>query len=260
MAEHEGPSVSDLGAVMRSEWIKLRTVRMNLVLVIIGVAIPFVICGLTAVLSDDTRTREDILGFTTGASVLTALIVGVVGASSITGEFTHNTIRPTFAATPRRLRVLVAKAIVLVTAAAAVTGVVVIGAYALTLGISEARDLVVGGDFDSMPALLGTIVFAMLVTLFGFGIGMVVRNQPTAISLLLLWPLLVEGLIGAMMAIAGVDNPFRWLPYNAGLQLAAPTTGNGPDSIGRVAGGLIFAVFVTVIATTGSVITARRDA
>jgi ABC-2 type transport system permease protein len=252
--------MSGLADVMRSEWIKLRTVRMNLVLVIIGVAIPFVICGLTAVLSDETRTREDILGFTTGASVLTALIIGVIGAVSITGEFTHNTIRPTFAATPQRTRVLLGKSIVLLVGAAVITAIVVVGSFLLTVGISEARDLVVGSDFDATPALLGTIVFAMLVTLFGFGIGMVVRNQPTAISLLLLWPLLVEGLIGAMLAIAGVDNPFRWLPYNAGLQLAAPTTGQGPDSIGRVAGGVIFAVFVTVITVAGSVITTRRDA
>jgi ABC-2 type transport system permease protein len=252
--------MSGLAAVMRSEWIKLRTVRMNLVLVIVGVAIPFVICGLTAVLSDSTRSREDILGFTTGASVLTALIIGVIGAVSITGEFTHNTIRPTFAATPQRMRVLIGKAIVLIIGAAVVTGVVVFGSFALTAGISEARDLVVGGTFNATPALVGTVVFAMLVTLFGFGIGMVVRNQPTAISLLLLWPLLVEGLIGAMLAIAGVDNPFRWLPYNAGLQLAAPTTGQGSDSLGRVAGGLIFAAFVAVITVIGSVITARRDA
>lgn len=252
--------MSGLVAVMRSEWIKLHTVRMNLVLVIIGVAIPFVICGLTAVLSDSTRSREDILGFTTGASVLTALIIGVIGAVSITGEFTHNTIRPTFAATPQRLRVLLGKSIVLVIGAAVITGIVVFGSFALTAGISEARDLVVGSTFDATPALVGTVVFAMLVTLFGFGIGMVVRNQPTAISLLLLWPLLVEGLIGAMLAVAGVDNPFRWLPYNAGLQLAAPTTGQGPDSIGRVTGGLIFAAFVAVITIVGSVITARRDA
>jgi ABC-2 type transport system permease protein len=252
--------MSGLVDVMRSEWIKLRTVRMNLVLVIIGVAIPFVICGLTAVLSDSTRSREDILGFTTGASVLTALIIGVIGAVSITGEFTHQTIRPTFAATPQRTRVLLGKSIVLLVGAAIVTAVVVLGSFLLTVGISEARDLVVGSDFDATPALLGTVVFAMLVTLFGFGIGMVVRNQPTAISLLLLWPLLVEGLIGAMLAVAGVDNPFKWLPYNAGLQLAAPTTGQGPDSIGRITGGLIFAVFVAVITVAGSVITARRDA
>jgi ABC-2 type transport system permease protein len=252
--------MSGLVAVMHSEWIKLRTVRMNVVLVIIGVAAPFVICGLTAVLSDSNRTREDIIGFVTGASVLTALLIGVIGASSITGEFTHNTIRPTFAATPQRMRVLVGKALVLVASAAVITGGVVVGAFLLTTGISEARDLVIDSDLDATPALLGTVVFAMLVTLFGFGIGMVVRNQPTAISLLLLWPLLVEGLIGSILAIAGVDNPFRWLPYNAGLQLAAPTTGQGPDSIGRLTGGLIFAAFVAVITVAGSLITARRDA
>ena len=94
---------------LRSEWIKLRTVRMNCVLFIIAVAFPVVVCvlvGLAAATSTDL-TVSDVAGLVTGTSVVTALLLGVVGAVSITAEFAYGTIRPTFAATPRRMRVLV---------------------------------------------------------------------------------------------------------------------------------------------------------
>ena len=40
------------------------------------------------------------------------MLLGVIGAATVTGEFGFGTIRPTFAATPRRTTVLVAKALV----------------------------------------------------------------------------------------------------------------------------------------------------
>jgi ABC-2 type transport system permease protein len=246
-------------ATLRSEWIKLRTVRMNTVLVIIGVLFPYGICVLTAVFSDSDVSRRDILGFTTGASLLTALILGVVGASSITGEFTHNTIRPTFAATPRRMRVLIAKTMVLAAGSAAVTLFVVLGNFAVTMFISDRRNrLTPSNDFDPWPALVGTVLLGVLVTLFGYGIGLLVRNQPTAIALLLLWPLLVEGLISGLLFVAGVDDPSRWMPYSNGLRLASPDTIG--DGLSRVGGGLYFFAFVAAIAAAGALITSRRDA
>ena len=44
--------------------------------------------------------------------VVTAMLVGVVTAIGLTSEYTHNTIRPTYAATPARPKVLTSKIIV----------------------------------------------------------------------------------------------------------------------------------------------------
>jgi ABC-2 type transport system permease protein len=248
-------------AAINAEWIKLRTVRMNLVLTSIGLAFPTLICVLTAVLSDGLRNERDVLGFTTGAAILTALIIGVLGAVSITGEFTHLTIRPTFAAIPRRWRVLVAKGVVLALGAAIVSGLVVFGNFFVTRAITDRRDLLVGQPSTVvMAALAGTVAFSVLVALFGYGLGMMVRNQPTAIALLLLWPLLVEGLVAGLLAVAGIDNAFRWLPYGAGLQLASPEEVASPDAFSRLGGGVYFAVFVALIAGIGAFITSHRDA
>ncbi len=113
-------------STLRSEWIKLRTVRMNWVLAAIAVAFPLVITVLTTLLVDnDDMNSGDVVGLVTGTSVVTGMLLGVIGAAGITGEFGFGTIRPTFAATPKRSRVIVAKAIVTVVVGAVVEAVMV---------------------------------------------------------------------------------------------------------------------------------------
>ena len=66
-----GPAMID---TIRSEWIKLRTVRMNLVLFIIAVAFPVIVCVLVASLGDITDLQvADVAGLVAGSSVITAL-------------------------------------------------------------------------------------------------------------------------------------------------------------------------------------------
>lgn len=248
---------------IRSEWIKLRTVRMNAVLAIIAIAFPLVITVLTAVLIDsDNMDARDLIGLVTGTSIITGMLLGVIGASGITGEFGFNTIRPTFAATPKRSRVLVAKAILTAAVGIVVQGAVVALCYGLGSGILNGR----GGDVSwsdagsARSALVGIICFAGIVSLLGFGLGMLIRSTPAAVAILVLWPLVAEGIIGALLAVAGVDEPFKWLPYNAGLNLGNPDAGQASDSLGRVAGGLYFLAVTAVIGAFGALSTMKRDA
>jgi hypothetical protein len=76
---------------------------------------------------------------------------------------------------------------------------------------------------------------------------------------LILWPLVVENIILAILSAAGVHNPQKFLPYISGFGLGNP---NAPtsESLSRVNGGLYFAAVTAVVATAGSILTARRDA
>ena len=247
---------------IRSEWIKLRTVRMNLVLFIIAVAFPVIVCVLVTALQDVTDINTtDLVGLVTGTSVITALLLGVVGAVSITGEFGHGTIRPTFAATPSRPRVMVAKAVVIAAFAAVAEALVVVFCYSLSSAIASSRSasLSLGDEPSAKAALIGVVVFAVIVSLLGFGLGLLIRNTPAAVAVLILWPLVVENIIMAILSVAGVDNPGKFLPYVSGIRLGDPESGS-TEFLGRVAGGLYFAAFASVIAVVGSIITSRRDA
>lgn len=247
---------------VRSEWIKLRTVRMNLVLFVIAVVFPVVVCILVASLGDITDLKvSDVAGLVTGTSVVTALLLGVVGAVSISAEFAHGTIRPTFAATPRRMRVLIAKAIVTAVFAAVAEALVVVFCYVVSSAIATSRgaSLSLSDEPEARAALIGIVVFAVIVSLLGFGLGMVIRNTPAAVAVLILWPLVVENIIFLILSAAGVDDPQKFLPYVSGFGLGNPDAAS-PDGLGRVAGGVYFAVVTAVVAAAGAIITTRRDA
>jgi ABC-2 type transport system permease protein len=246
---------------LRSEWIKLRTVRMNVVLVAIAAAFPLVVSVLTAALQKPADIdTEGLAGVVVGTSVVSAMLLGVIGALSIGSEFTHGTIRPTFAATPRRARVIVAKAIVDAVVAGVVAAVIVGICFAVSAGIASSRDVRVtlDGAPGVVPGMIGLVLLAMIVTLLGLGLGMLIRNQAAAISALILWPLLIESLLAGLLYALGVDKPTRWMPYNAGITMASPAT--GPQDIGRVQGGLYFFAVTLFVVVVGAVLVERRDA
>lgn len=251
--------------VLRSEWIKLRTVRMNLVLVIIAVAFPLIVSVLTTLLIDaDDMGARDLAGLVSGTSVITGMLLGVIGAAGITGEFGFGTIRPTFAATPKRMRVIVAKAIVTVVVALVVEALVVLLSYGIGSAILSSRggtvDLGESGRGGAVEALVGVVLFAAIVSLLGYGLGLLIRSTPASIAVLVLWPLVAENIIGAVMFAAKVDHPFKWLPYNAGINLGNPDAGSDSESLGRVVGGLYFFAVTTVVVSIGAFLTNRRDA
>ncbi|MCU1504224.1 MAG: hypothetical protein JWM12_3578 [Ilumatobacteraceae bacterium] len=252
-----------MGGVLRSEWIKLRTIRMNWVLVIIAVAFPVTVGVLTTALQGKEHINsKDLVGLVTGTSVVTALLLGVIGASSITGEFGFGTIRPTFAATPRRTKVIVAKAIVTTALAVVVEAIVVVVVYGICSAIASSRDRPV--SVSDVPggkeAMIGVIVFAGIVSLLGYGLGLLVRNTPATIAILLVWPLVVENLIAGLLSAVGVQHPVKYLPYLSGIQLGNPDAGTDHDFLSRVPAGLYFGGVTLAIVLLGAALTHRRDA
>lgn len=250
--------------VLRSEWIKLRTVRMNFVLAIIAFAFPVIVVVLTASLSDtDGFETRNLVDLVTGTSVVTALLLGVIGAAGITGEFGFGTIRPTFAATPRRWQVILAKAIVTIFTAVVVEAIVVLVAYNVGSAIMRGRDATVdlstAGE-GALAAMVGVVLLAAIVSLLGYALGLILRSTPAAVSILILWPLLVENIIGAILIGAGVDDALKWLPYSAGFSLALTDAGQNGDTLGRIPGGLYFFVVTSALVAAGAVLTQRRDA
>jgi ABC-2 type transport system permease protein len=251
-------------AALRSEWIKLRTIRMNWVLLIIAVAFPLIIVVLvTALQNVRDLTAENTIGGITGTSVVTAMLLGVIGASTITGEFGFGTIRVTLAAIPRRMVVLVAKAIVTVITAVVVEALVVVIGYTAASAIASSRDVPFGLD-DSpsgIAPMVGVVAFSAIVALLGYGLGLLIRNTPTAIAVLILWPLVAEGIIGAVLRAAGIESAFKWMPYQSGINMGNPTLGDdGGDNLGRVASGLYFFGVTALVAGIGAFFTQRRDA
>jgi ABC-2 type transport system permease protein len=212
-------------ALIRTELLRLRTTRSTWVLLAVGLvltlgwaaAVLSNIGGIGAAARGTVQLRTDLLG-ASSIGLFPVLLLGVV---AVTGEFHHRTVTSTFLVTPRRWRVLAAKA-----AACALTGPLVLVVF---LGATWTVGVLAGAIDPTMDtALLAMAGRSMLVAacwaLLGAGVGAAVRNQTVAVLVPLVWFLLIETLIPAY----GLDMLVPWLPGGATTVLAG----------GRLAGGL----------------------
>lgn len=246
---------------VRSEWIKLRTTRTNVVLVASAIGFGLIVSTLTAALSNIDRFETvNLVTAVTAPTILMGMLLGALGALCITSEYGHGTIRPTFAATPQRARVLTAKGLVLM-AVAIVGGGAVIAAnlaigWAIVTGRGASVDLSSGAD--NLDALAGSVVLMTILTFLGYALGLLTHSSPFSITILFAWPLLLEQIIGGILFAAGLEGAINWLPYQRGFLLVIPDPGD--DAPSRWWGGAYFAGVALVLLVVGVLANRRRDA
>lgn len=247
-------------ATIRSEWIKLRTVRSNVTTAIVAMVIPLAISLLSVTFMGEYNIDSGTLpGFIVGSGSVAVLLIGVLGVLCVTQEYSQGTVRLTLAATPSRPRVYLAKGVVVAVLGAALTGLVVLIGNVVGSAIIDARDVpALDSNPDAAPAFLAMILMGAVVAVLGMAIGALTRNPPSAITTLVLWPLLVEGIVGGLLSLAFDDDVARWMPFQSGLNsmfLELPEDGFGRwGSLGYFAAWVLF---VSLIAERSL---KRRDA
>ena len=206
-------------SLVRSEWLKLRTVRSNITMTCFAVALPLAITLLTtAFIGIDSVDDATVSAVLLGSGSLSVLLFGIIGVLAITQEYSQGTIRLTLAANPRRTRVYVAKAIVLAILSGGLTAFIILVGNTAGEAILDSRGAVGKlSNGDMGQAYLGMIALSILVSLLGMAIGTLTRNPPSAVAVLVLWPLLLESLIGGLLSIAISDEIFKWMPFQTGL-------------------------------------------
>jgi ABC-2 type transport system permease protein len=246
--------------LIRSEWIKLHTVRVTYVLGIIAGAFPLVVVVLVTALSRNPQERviSDFVGLITGTMVLTALLLGVVSALSLTSEYSHGTIRATFAAVPKRHNVLLAKAAVALVTTMIFATIVMLVSYVVGSIIFKSRGAHFTLNGVNTAAMIGLVVLCGLLAMLGYGLGLIIRNSAATVTVLVLWPLLLENIARIVLSAAGVKNPTKWLPYQSAIGMAAPDRADTDPS--RLQGGLYLGSVVLAIIIIGVFINERRDA
>ncbi len=237
-----GGSLSASG-IVRSEWIKLRTVRSTLwcygLLIVLVVGVGTLIASLAnfadggfgsrgAPLAGGTAITGDaagsiVVGLNTAGLNIAVLIVAVLGSLIITGEYSTGMIRSTFTAAPRRTGALTAKGIVLAVTAFAATAVAVGLSALVTWPILSAKGVEVQlGDPSVFLPLLGGALYITMIALLAFGFGVILRSTAgslaTALGLMLVAPIVLE-LLHALTNAAWVSHVSELLPQNAGSHL-----------------------------------------
>lgn len=246
-------------ALVRAELLKLRTTRTlyGLLFATLAMTALGVVAGvLTAGRVEGTFALESGEGIRNllGSGWPGAVNVLVLGILAVTGEFRHNTVTGTFLVTPNRGQVIAAKLI-----AFALAGLVFsVMASALTLAISLPWLAIKGIsvpllDADVLMVLVGLLIGTALYGVLGVGVGALVRNQALAVTLALVWMMVIEGILAAIW-----QGGARWLPGGAAQALA-----NSASQFGALlpmwAGGLMLAAYGLFFAATGSRFVVRRD-
>jgi ABC-2 type transport system permease protein len=252
--------------VAAMEWHKLRTVRSTWSILAVFAAgmIGLSVLALShegyAQLSAADRASFDPVHDSTFTGLLLGqLLAGVLGALTVTAEFSSGMIRATFAVAPRRPLVLAAKAAVLGTAALAAGEVLAFAAFlAGQAALQAPAPHAALGQPGALRAVLLAGAYPALIALIGLGLGAVIRHTAGAIcavvAVLFLLPLLL-----APLGASAHDEVVRFLPEQiAALSLTAVRPAS-PALPPAVAFALLCAYAAAALAA-GAWALARRDA
>lgn len=255
--------------IVRSEWIKLTTLRSTvwvwviLVLVQIGMGVLFVLAsdgfsagadGTAGPGAPDAGNQAAVLPATLGI-MLGQLVISVLGVLVISGEYGTGQIRSSLTAVPKRLPVLWGKAIVFGVTSFVVGLVAVFAAYAVTWPMLDAR----GSTSDiTDPALWGSLVggagYLALIGLLAYFLGAVLRHTAggiaAALGLLLVVPIVLSFISAEWVTVLG-----QWLPGAVGQSLFF-----GSDIFEPWQAVLVMLGWIAVVATPAAILLTRRDA
>ncbi len=243
-------------ALVRSELLKQRTTRTTpgLFGAMLGLVVLAVV--LHGLLPEERLASEATQLMILGrGGFLAALVAGLLGAMSVTAEIRHGTIRPTLIVTPRRARVVAAKAWVSALFGAA-SGLLA-GGLAVVVGsavLGARRVEIVLDRGDLVMLVLGSAAAASLWAVMGTGVGGAVRNQVPALVGICAWLLFIEGLL--VDDLVGLGTIGRYLPGMA----AAAVSGQDPDTMLAPGVGLVLLAGYAIAAVSiGAIFMSRHD-
>ncbi|MGW1894762.1 ABC transporter permease [Streptomyces sp. NPDC002004] len=248
--------------VLRSEWIKLRTVRSTPITLLAAAAAMVGLGMLVSHLRAGHLDAQEMAHFN-GAEVslgmyrLAQLAVGALGVLVFTGEYSTGMIRATLTAVPGRLPVLAAKAAVF-------TGVVLASMTAACFAAFFGGQAVLSphhldtrlSDPGVTRVVIGTALYLTIVGLLGVALGAIIRSSAGAIATLVGILLVLPGL-GALLPADWARHITPYLPSNAGQAALCVV----PDpAMAPWAGLSLFAGYAAVLLGMAAVLLKSRDA
>jgi hypothetical protein len=248
-------------AVLESERIKLSTTRSVLWT---SAAIAVLSIGLAA-LQGSTAYGASLLSperAATGVAVFGVPVLMILAAMSVTGEYRSGMIRTTFMATPNRTLVLIAKAVVAAMFSAVYSAALTIAAVLVARLMAPP---LVGSNLSLVDPgtwrLVGAIsLFAALAAVLGVAVAALLRHSAGAVAVLLMWPLVVEPILGNLPNIGSEVGPY--LPFgNAFLFTRVEWLYPVYDMPWGELGSMVyFTTIVAVVCAAAIVVVNRRDA
>jgi ABC-2 type transport system permease protein len=252
--------------VLRSEWIKLRTLRSTFftmlaaIIAMVGFGFLFSYVFASQWTTMEPQRKADFSAITVPLRgyFLAQLAVGVLGVLVISGEYSTGMIRATLSAVPKRLPVLWAKAAVF---AAATLTLMLVSSFVAFLGgqlflSSEHLDTTLSAP-GAFRIVTGVALYLTVVGLLGVALGALIRNTAGAIAAVF-GLLLVLPVLGEVLPSSWGKHITPYLPSNAGQALLNVTP--DPGGLAPWTGFGLFCLYAVAALAAAAILLRRRDA
>jgi ABC-2 type transport system permease protein len=193
----------------------------------------------------------------------------LIGTLLVTNEFRHETLTPTFLATPRRGVALSGKIVAGIVMGAIYAVVAIVASVAPGAGLLAAFGIDTQLDSLDTWAMIGRMAIAFVLwVLVGIGVGTLIRNQVGAVVGVIAFTQFVEPILRTVAGfIDGVGDAARYLPGAAsdalvGASIYSSITGAGTAGVEPLewwVGGLVLLAYAAVFLVLGQLFSWRRD-
>lgn len=258
--------------MLRSEWIKLRSLRSTWWCFAIILVLPLGLAVLSSLSFASMVGTEygppadmvDMLPLQMISIVvfMSQLVAAVQGVLIISGEYSTGMIRSTLTAVPSRTPVLLAKGLVFFVVTFVVVFITTLLTEAVSILILNLSDLPVEFTGELLLATLAASGYVALVGLFALGLGTILRSSAggiaASIGLLLVLPTVVA-ILGMLLALEWLEKANAYLLQNAGQQMFA--VGEVPEgALTQWQSALVVLAWVAVAWVIALVLLKKRDA
>lgn len=223
-------------ATVRSEWTKISSLRSTKVMLACSLLFALALSALLALVVGNTwddwkpadRRDYEPIGAALIGQLASAILFLVIGVKAATNEYGAGMMRLTLTATPRRGRVLAAKALV-VSAVTIVAGLVCnVAMYLLAKAIlsSYGIDTPSPLDGDVLRAVVGSAALTPLFPVIGLALGITLRSTAATI-IAVLAVIFVPPFVGGLVPQSWQGDALEYVPMAAS---DAISIGHLPDT------------------------------
>jgi len=256
-------------STLASEWTKLFSQRSTFITIAVGVLLSL---GMTALVSlavgstyDDWTPADQAefepIMFSLVGIVFGGIVFSVLGVLVASSEYTSGMIRLTLATTPRRGRVLLAKAVLVTIVLTVISMITMVGMFFIGQAVLSSYDMptVALTDEDALRTVVGLGLTGAFFPLIGLSLGFLLRSTAGGITAVLgiLW---LPEIFGGLLPMWWRENILSLLP---GPAIDSATVGHIMDSpmYSDAAVGAVTAIaWLVLFLGAAYVALARRDA
>ncbi|MDR1189046.1 MAG: ABC transporter permease [Bifidobacteriaceae bacterium] len=264
------------GGIVKSEWIKLRSLRSTwwcaVLLFVLTIGFVFMLVSSLVSQAELSSTAEALNadGYAVGATGRALFMVGeviaiVLGALTVTSEYSSGSIRSTLAVAPRRGPVLAAKALVVGAFTAVIGAVTLLAGTVAAVAVMSAAGYDATFGSDAVKMAVGTVFALVATAMVGLGLGFVIRSSAGAIASGLGLYLIIPMIMMIAAAKEWMATVLQLLPSQAAeltVTLASSVvSSDGQPLLGGYWGGMACqAAWAAAALICGYVVFKRRDA